>query len=112
MQFFYDGRVYRVVRITGPSHNLLGIQFSEIAEGSPVVHDLWDGDPTRALIAAGDVEQQVLSAVEETNSEFNVDYRVQMIQFVSSDTPSSTVYRDLARELLERIVYGGQFKGI
>jgi hypothetical protein len=110
MQFTRDGDWYQVVRITGPAHNLLGLTFGEPRGSQPAVERLSvsNGTPT---IEADDVQRQVLEGVCEANAQLGTGYQVTAIRFVTTDTPSSSTYRSLAKSLVERLAEEGTFAG-
>src|SRR5262245_56688059 len=102
MQFSRDGDWYQVVRISGPTHNLLGLRFARRSGMPPVVvrSSVSNEAPT---IEADDVQRQVLEGVAEANAKLGTDYQVAEIRFVTTDTPSPSTYRLLAKRLLEEI---------
>ncbi|MCA6113832.1 hypothetical protein J6524_02660 [Bradyrhizobium sp. WSM 1738] len=92
MQFSRDGDWYQAVRITGPSHNLLALKLGEPSASAPIVERLSVSNEA-PVIDADDVQKQVLEGVSEANAQLGTDYRVAAIRFVTTDTPSSTIYR-------------------
>jgi hypothetical protein len=66
-------------------------------------------DDGEATIVAHVVQQQVLEGVAEANAEFGTDYHVAAIRYVVNDTPSSSVYRLLARSLIRHLTQQGAF---
>lgn len=108
MQFIKDKDLYKVVRITGPTHNFLSIRLSETS---------CDIQVTPLPIKQGDFERldgkkvlaQVLNGLDEVNQELGKEYFVSEVQFVPSDTESSTVYGFLVKELIKRIYLNGEF---
>lgn len=108
MQFIKERDYYKVVRITGPSHNLLSIRLSS-EECDPVITPLpvFDGAPTE--IAEDDVYRQVVDGLNSINELLGSRYFISEIQFVPSDTKSGSVYYDLIRALLCRIYECGDF---
>lgn len=101
MQFSRDGEWYQVVRITGPSHNLLALRFDELGTSGPVVERLSISNEA-PMIEADDVQSQVLDGVAEANTELGTNYQVAAIRFVTTDTPSSDIYRSLAKVIVEQ----------
>ena len=102
MQYTRHGDLHRVVRITGPTHNLLGIEFGGTDSFACAVERL--GPPTNASNQLGDEEVKVwvLRAVARANAEFGSDLVVRRIQYVADDTRDSNVYAILARELVQK----------
>jgi hypothetical protein len=105
MQFVKDNEWYKVVRVTGPSHNLLGIAFAKNGAQSDVVIEALPVETNAPSKLHGkDVRQNVEAGVAEANEALNVNYSVSRIQFVPTDTPPASVYRMLARSIVERLV--------
>lgn len=108
MQFIKDNDLYKVARITGPTHNFLAIRLSETKCVTQV---------TPLPIKQGDVERldgekvlaQVLNGLAEVNQELVKEYFVSEVQFVPSDTESSSVYSFLVSELIKRIDSNSEF---
>ncbi len=109
MQFIRDGELYKVVSVTGPTHNFLGIMFGG-QDGEAVEVDIMDIKPSEPKrLVPDEVEEQVLAGVEEANGELGIGYRVKRIQFVPSDTPPVKIYRELAKQIVERLARGEPF---
>ena len=108
MHFSRDNEWYQISRITGPTHNKLGLKFGE-AEGSQPTIEALSVDDGEATIIVDVVQQQVLQGVAEANAEFGTDYHVAAIRYVVNDTPSSSVYRILARYLIRHLTQQGAF---
>ena len=107
MDFSRDQEWYQISRITGPTHNKLGLKFGQ-SEGLPTIEALSVGDG-EAKIVAEVVQQQVLEGVAEANAEFGTDYHVAAIRYVVTDTPSSSVYRMMAISLIRQLTRQGAF---
>jgi hypothetical protein len=108
MQFSRDGDWYQVIRITGPSHNLLALKLGELGAPEPIVERLSVSNEAPA-IDAEDVQRQVLEGVTEANAQFGTDHQVTAIRFVTTDTPSSSIYRSLAKVIVEQLAQEGTF---
>ncbi len=108
MQFSRDGDWYQVIRITGPSHNLLGLKFGEPDSPQPVVERLSVSNEA-SVIEADDVKRQVLEGLSEANAQLGTEYQVAAIRFVTTDTPSSNIYSSLARILVEQLAQEATF---
>ena len=108
MHFSRDHEWYQISRITGPTHNKLGLKFGEGEGSQPTIEALSVGDG-EAKIVAEVVQQQVLEGVAEANAEFATDYHVAAIRYVINDTPSSSVYRMLAISLIRQLTRQGAF---
>jgi hypothetical protein len=101
MHFHRDGDVTVAVQISGPTHNMLGLRLTQGTVWDPVVeaHEVTPGLPPRLL--GRDIQRQVGEGVAEANDALGTDYRVALIRFVQDDSPSPSLYREMAR----RIVY-------
>jgi hypothetical protein len=106
MQFSRDGDWYQVVRITGPSHNLLALQLGESGAPEPIVERLAVGEGATSLDAK-DVQRQVVEGVTEANADLGTNFHVAAIRFVTTDTPSSSIYRSLAKVIVEQLKQEG-----
>ena len=104
MRYSIDGSVYRLTRITGPTHNLLGLGFGHESGGRIIIERL--AGPSGPAIDEGLLEQAVLSGVEAANDALGTDYRPTRIQYVPSDTPDPGIYQNLARVIVERLASG------
>lgn len=108
MQFIKDRDLYKVARITGPCHNFLAIRLSE-EECIPQI--------TPLPIKRGDVEQldgqhilaQILKGLDEVNRALGTTYHLSEVQYIPSDSESSSVYEFLIVELIKRIEANGTF---
>jgi hypothetical protein len=100
MHFSRNGDWYHAHRITGPSHNLLALRFDEANASGPIVEPL-SGSNEPPVIAADDVQRQVLAGVAEANLRLGTSYNVAAIRFVATDTPSPKIYNFLAKAIVE-----------
>ena len=108
MQFILDNGVYKISRITGPTHNFLGIRLGDNSNSVEVsALPVKQGEAQR--VEKNDVLKQVLAGLQDINSELAKGYSVSEVFFVPSDTPSSSVYKLLTIELIKRIDEGGDF---
>lgn len=105
VKFQSDGNAYRAVSITGPTHNLLGIEFatSDAVDDAFVVEpvQLKPTEPVR--LTADEVQKWVLEGLRQANEELGADYRLRRIMFVVSDSPPAEVYRELAKRIAFRL---------
>ncbi|NMO21076.1 hypothetical protein HPC49_48015 [Pyxidicoccus fallax] len=110
MHFSQANGVYRVVRVTGPKHNLLGLRLAPRDEGGSVeVIDLETGrSPPR--LAPEDVKTAVLRGLQRANDSFATHYRPLRIEFVGSDSPPAGAYEELAFALVAHLAGGGDWK--
>jgi hypothetical protein len=108
MQYIKDKDIYKVARITGPTHNLLAIRLSNERCSTQV---------TSLPIKRGDVERldehevltQVLAGLDEINKVLDKEYFISEVQFVPSDTGPVSIYEFLVKELIMRINSKGEF---
>ncbi len=109
MQFVREGDLFKVISVTGPTHNYLGLMFGG-QDGADIDVDVMDIKPNEPKnLNAGEVEQQVRDGVDAANLALGTRYQVQRIQFVPSDSPPVEVYKDLAMRLVEHVAGNGAF---
>jgi len=102
MQFVLDKGIYKVARITGPQHNLLGITIGEVHSPMELVEFPMKKGEQRQVDPKS-VLSQVRDGLEEVRKELGKEYIVSKVYFVPSDTPSQSVYKLLTMELIRRI---------
>jgi len=104
MQFIRVSNYFKVARVTGPSHNMLAIEFCEADETSQIVVESLPsvGDEPAALLPDA-VRQNVAEGVSEANQRFRTNYTVKRMQFVRNDSPPVETYRLLASSIIERL---------
>lgn len=108
MQFIFDNDVYKVARITGPEHNLLGIRLASSRKNIDVVPlPMKNGD--RVRIDKGSVLAQIERGLLNVNFRLKKDYIISEVLFLPSDSPSDSVYEYLIFELIKRIDEEGDF---
>lgn len=108
MQFIKDNDLYKVARITGPTHNFLAIRLAEENCSTEIkALPIKQGDVER--IDSQSVLVQVLRGLDAINLELGAEYQVSEVQFIPSDSDSSSVYELLIRELIKRIDSNGEF---
>lgn len=104
MQFVNNAPVYKLVRITGPKHNLLVLQFSEAAiEGSVRLEALDDAGKCSNPIEAQEVLDNISRAIKDFEVESGKQYFLEAIQYVAGDSGPTEVYYEMAREIIRRI---------
>lgn len=108
MQFVKDNDLYKVARLTGPTHNLLAVRLS-VAKCRTEVTALpvRPGDLKR--LDGQKILSQVLAGLDSVNTELGKEYFLSEVQYVPSDTESPFVYKFLIRALVTRIDAGGKF---
>lgn len=112
MQFIQDGELYKVVKITGPTHNLLGLAFGGQQNDEVVVDILSLEDEAsrqQQTLDSAEIEAQVFEGVNTANAEFGTQYCVKRIQYVSTDSPPAETYKELAASLVQRLVQNEPF---
>jgi hypothetical protein len=103
MQFINEAPLYKLVRITGPTHNFLGLELSE-DPAEAVSLEALDGINPSMQLDETEIRTQVRAGIERAKSIFGRDFHVNRVLYVSSDSPSPTVYADLTFEILRRVV--------
>jgi hypothetical protein len=103
MQFSERNGVHRVVRMTGPGHNLLGLRLT--LQPGAVPTEVVDLEAGRAppRLQPGEVEAAVLRGLQRANEAFSTAYRAERIEYVGSDSPPVRVYEDLAFALVAHV---------
>lgn len=99
MQFVNRDPLFRIIRITGPHHNLLGLELSP-APGEVELEVLNRGADAVTRLDGRRVAAQVLLGVEDACLELHARYDIAKIQYVADDTPPVEVYRFLAKQLV------------
>ena len=110
MTFSIKGDYYRIVRITGPTHNLLGLAFSGDALGEVTVERL--AESSERPIDELALQKAVISGVDAANKAIGTDYCLKRIQYVPTDTPDLETYSFLARMIIERLASGVEFDSV
>ncbi len=94
MKVLRNGDTFLATRVTGPSHNLLGLDFT--AGLDMYVKDLGQSGPPS--VDQGSVVKQVTRAL----AELGVDAaELTGIQFNAQDTPSDVVYYEMAKVIIQ-----------
>jgi hypothetical protein len=100
MQFTRQGDLVRVLHVTGPTHNLLGLQLvNEPAE--PEIEELIIPGPR--LLTSSDVQREVCAGVASANAELGSRFAARRIQFVPSDSAPAGIYRELAAAIVRHV---------
>jgi hypothetical protein len=109
MQFIKRGDCLTVVRITGPSHNILGLELrSDSTHSSITVASLKESTRPNSL-SPEDVKKNVLLGVAEANHQLGTAYFVKRIEFIPDDSPPAKIYYALAKSIIERLVANEPF---
>ena len=96
-----NGDVFLATRITGPTHNMLALDFT--AGRDSYVKDLADTDCSPDFAAK--VEEQVLRGFDELGVARD---ELVGIQFNGGDTPSDSAYYELATAILKTRASGDE----
>ena len=121
MQFSKEGKIYKVIRITGSQDNYLGISFAEEEISDPEVIELKIGPIvqkkpfykviTRSILTTKkEIKQQVLNGLDSINKSLGTNYQLSHIYFVPSDSCRDQVYTLLTERLIRHYHEGKEFK--
>jgi len=109
MQFAKSGDWYSISRITGPTHNLLRIRFGD-QDIEPTIDKIAGDIYAPTGLVAEDIRHEVIAGVAEANATLGTSYFARAIGYVPSDTPPVSIYRYLAKSLVEHLASGGEFE--
>jgi hypothetical protein len=103
VQFIDNAPFYKLVRITGPKHNLLVLKLSPTMSSDEIVVERLDvanhcADP----ISADEVRSQVVRAAEEFLMASGPSISIELIQYLAGDSRPVDVYYEMAKEILKR----------
>jgi hypothetical protein len=101
MQYIKKGNFHQLSRITGPSHNLLAIEFGDDDIDVCFIQRLGPSDRTPGQLTDDEVKQWVLTAVAEANARLGTRLSVRRIQYVGDDTRDPRAYSILAHTLVD-----------
>lgn len=111
MQLVIDGDLYKIAKITGPTHNMLGLSFFQENEtGQLNIDDLEIKKSSHNTLNKNNIIEIVTSTIEEFNSEFKVNLRIKTIQFLSSDTPIINCYKELTTQIALKFINSKHYK--
>lgn len=102
MRYRKDGNWHELVRITGPSHNLLALQVTTAKVRAPQVQ-IVGNISSMPRMARADVIRQVQDGVARANNVYGMALSVQALRYAADDTPGDSVYQFLAQEIVKRI---------
>ncbi len=106
MQYSKRGNVYRVARTTGPTHNLLGLEFSVGKAATPIAVEVLGATPDKPRLHVSAVCNAVSEGVQRANVRLGCDWSVVRIQYVCDDSPNAETYAMLAESIVERLESG------
>ncbi len=104
-----DGR-FQVSRITGPTHNLLGLRLSKQPAFGVMIVKLPPVHPGRHNpIDEAQLQIAVMAGVEAANRECGTEWHVAEIAYVEDDTPAFSQYQICANAVVKRLASGESF---
>lgn len=105
MQFIEDAPFFKLVRVTGPQHNLLVLKLASSVVDVAV--ERLDADRECSNPISGDVvRQQVVRALNDYQAEGGSGKFVEIIQYLASDSRPVETYYLMTREILKRLDAG------
>lgn len=109
MQYYKYSDWHEVIRVTGPSHNLLGLKIGDEADDGVLSVEAMPKQDAATPQFETALQEEVMAGVQEANAEFATDFRVNGIRYVGTDTLDLPTYRYLAKLLIERVAKQGDF---
>jgi hypothetical protein len=110
MQFTKIGDLDILIRVTGPTHHLLGLVLSPgHGPEAPILErvSLDHPDPERERFdPERDVCREVLAGVQDANNRLGTHFVVTKIRYCADDPPVAGIYRRLAEALVEHMALG------
>jgi len=104
MQFIENAPFYKLVRITGPQHNLLVLKLAPASvDGGFAVERLDADHECLNPIEADAVREQVVRAVKDYQDEVGNTMSVELVQYLGSDSRPVETYYLMTREILKRL---------
>lgn len=104
MQFINNSPIYKIVRVTGPTHNILVLRLSSAAVTAPVRVEALDGSQDCPNpIGAHEVLENVVNAIRDWEIASGKIYFLESIQYIASDSRPADIYYKMAQEVLRRI---------
>lgn len=98
---------YRTSRITGPTHNFLGLRFAQQPTETSLV-EICDRSP-RNLVPAS-IRDAVLAAASQFEQETGRRFHIETIEYASDDMPPESVYGMMTDWILRSIHEGRVFR--
>ena len=106
--FFQHGDVRFVSYITGPSHNLLGLEFGSDVVGQPVLEARPAvGACDHGQIDEGELLKAVVMGLADSSVPGSRPLSVRRVVYVVDDSPRYEVYRHCAKLLARRMAADG-----
>ncbi len=111
MQYFKDHNLYKVVRVTGPTHNYLGVSFGAPGIDEVAVEPLKKSGEAGESVDEDELVQAVAAGVRLANATFGTSYQVAGIQYIPADAAMFDVYSMLANKIVERMQLADEYDG-
>src|SRR5438105_4060843 len=110
MLFIKEKNIYKVIKITGPKHNLLGLSFcGNIDKNNIEIIELPISTNEKQQISSSVIKAQVCAGIEEINAKSINKYKIDKIYFIPSDSFSEVVYKELTIEIIKRLEQSDKF---
>jgi hypothetical protein len=107
MRFTKVGELEVVTRITGPTHQLLGMALTTASIGDrPILERVSLARPdaeVESFDPERDLCREVLAGVQEANDRLGTHFGATRIRYCADDSPIPGVYHRLARALVEHV---------
>ena len=104
MQFIDNAPFFKLVRITGPQHNLLVLKLSATSTDNEVLVERLDADRMcQDPIPVDAVRKQVVRAMNDYRAENGTGKFVELVQYLGSDSRPVETYYFMAREIFKRL---------
>jgi|SRR5579863_1883109 len=101
MQFYRDGNFFKVVRVTGPTRNILCAEIVKGSESIRAIECLPLRPGEKASLDQNAVLRQVQMGFQDASKRLGIYVTARRLQFLPSDSPPAEVYRSMAEELVE-----------
>ncbi len=111
--FTTDGHRNFVSYISGPSHVLLGVEWTEEPGGTPILERLAPlGDCRHGELSEARILAAVTEGIAEANRGCGVAYHPSRILYVANDSPRYDLFRHCATLLVQRRAEGTPFRQV
>jgi len=101
MQFYRDGTLFKVVRITGPTHNLLCAEIVIGNESIAKIECLPIRSNETAILDPDEVLREVQAGLHDASKRLGICFTAKRVQFLPSDSLPVEVYRSMADALAD-----------
>ena len=100
MQYRHDGEWRQLARVTGPTHNCLGLLLTmNKGRAAPRIEALGPEDEAER-IKSEEVLAQVARGIAQANTELGTAFAAEAVRFVRSDSPGERIYEYLAQAIV------------